>query len=664
VFSILSVILITQIPKFCYTNLSEIKDIRPLNTDSNINKNSPIYYLGSENKSDWLLHLVARIRKTKYRYREFNPYEQTRLGPGEAIEEVSSSAAVIVPLLSNLQTGSQIHNIRAAFVCGLAHGMGKPCLIVQPQGGLVELDVRDLVKMFREESQIDQYIADLLPSVVEGLRQDDLPVPVSEGILSKLDFGQTMAENETGDLKRYYYVTDEFRSVLNGKIRLVIGRKGSGKTAVFMQARDRWQPIKDNVVVDLKPDAYKLRKLRDVVLQYLAEGSRDHLQTFFWEYLLLLEVCGTILEEDYQLHLRDHNLLAPYEELARTYREGHYASGVDFSERMVQLIDRLAEKYEKEFGSGPGQLLTDGQIINLLYEHDMPALRSSLSRYLCLKDAVYILFDNLDKGWSSQGLSSDDITIVRSLVAAADRVDKYFQRSDVESHVIIFLRNDIYEFLVEVTPDRGKEAVVSIDWRDRDLLRIMINRRLVASKIHEVQDFDFLWGQICVPHVHGEASFEYLLDRCLMRPRYLLRILKLCRSVAINREHLKITAEDIDKGLEEFSNDLLADTDNEIRDVLPEAEGIVFNLIHEPWVKSRQDIERLFPQKCHTPKSRDRLFDLLLWFGVYGIFEGEDCTIYIYDTSAGYSLRKLKALVAKTPNALFRINPALEPGLR
>ena len=42
---------------------------------------------------------------------------------------------------------------------------------------------------------------------------------------------------------------------------------------------------------------------------------------------------------------------------------------------------------------------------------------------------------------------------------------------------------------------------------------------------------------ICVKLVKGEDSFQYIIDRTLMRPRVLIDCIKDCIGVAINRGH-------------------------------------------------------------------------------------------------------------------------------
>jgi energy-coupling factor transporter ATP-binding protein EcfA2 len=81
-------------------------------------------------------------------------------------------------------------------------------------------------------------------------------------------------------------------------VKVVLGRKGSGKSALFWQVRDRLKEERRRIVVDLKPDGYKLLKFKEDVLSLLQEGTLEHTIMAFWEYLILLEVAYKMLEKD------------------------------------------------------------------------------------------------------------------------------------------------------------------------------------------------------------------------------------------------------------------------------------------------------------------------------------------------------------------------------
>jgi hypothetical protein len=200
--------------------------------------------------------------------------------------------------------------------------------------------------------------------------------------------------------------------------------------------------------------------------------------------------------------------------------------------------------------------------------------------YLRLKDSLFVLFDNIDKGWPTHGLTATDVAIVRALLEATRKLERQLDRRDIKCSTLTFLRNDVYELLVEETPDRGKEGHVALDWSDPDLLREMIRRRLVYSDLPD-RPFDELWPRICVSHFAGEESSQYLIDRCLMRPRALIDLANYCHGFAVNLGHSKIEVSDISKGITAFSGDLVKDIGFEIRDVFPEAEDVLYAFIDE-----------------------------------------------------------------------------------
>ncbi|PYX09998.1 MAG: hypothetical protein DMG88_04595 [Acidobacteria bacterium] len=229
---------------------------------------------------------------------------------------------------------SPIHNIRAAFLAGLAEGFGKALLLLQDGEEPVPLDYRDLVEVFMHPSQIDDAIADFATRVTEALQETRyFEIDKEQTLLERLTFGASAAENEFRELSGYYLETDQFQRALRGEVRLVVGRKGSGKTAIFAQVRDRTRQLRQNIVADLRPDGYQLLKFKEMVLNYLGPGALEHTVTAFWEYLLLLEICYKLLQKDRIQHTRDQRLLEPYRRLASLYDSDQYVTEGDFGER-------------------------------------------------------------------------------------------------------------------------------------------------------------------------------------------------------------------------------------------------------------------------------------------------------------------------------------------
>jgi hypothetical protein len=113
--------------------------------------------------------------------------------------------------------------------------------------------------------------------------------------------------------------------------------------------RDHIRSDQKQIVLDLKPEGYQLLKFKEQVLDLLEDGTREHTITAFWEYLLLLEVAYKILEKDRNIHLRDHELYEPYHTLGLAYKQEAYSQEGDFSERMLRLIEKIAENFREKY---------------------------------------------------------------------------------------------------------------------------------------------------------------------------------------------------------------------------------------------------------------------------------------------------------------------------
>ncbi len=395
----------------------------------------------------------------------------------------------------------------------------------------------------------------------------------------------------------------------------------------------------------------------------LGPGSLEHTVTAFWEYLLLLEICYKLLEKDRVPHTRDRRLLEPYRRLASLYDTDRYVSEGDFSERLSTLLQHITDDYRAKYGEDSNRSLTQQEITELLYRHDVNKLRDQVVEYLRLKRKLYLLFDNLDKGWPTHGLTATDIAILRALLEATRKIERQLQRRDVNCSTLAFLRNDVYELLVSETPDRGKEGRVALDWSDPDLLRELIRRRLMHNDMPD-RPFEDLWHRICISHIEGEESSQYLIERCLMRPRALIDLANHCRGFAVNLGHQRIEPEDIKKGLEAFSSDLVVDIGYEIRDVLPEAENVLYVFIDEPQTLPASNLYSVLERGSILPARIPDIVNILLWYGVLGVRRTDGTVTYIY--TVNYEMPILKGIIRKleTEGLVYVVNPAFVPGLQ
>lgn len=220
---------------------------------------------------------------------------------------------------------------------------------------------------------------------------------------------------------------------------------------------------------------------------------------------------------------------------------------------------------------------------------------------------------------------------------------------------LVFLRSDIYEYVVRDTPDRDKDPAIRLEWEDEALFEDIIRLR-VATSTEIVDGFNEIWRRICEPRLDGEETFSYLLERTLARPREVLRFLSRCIEVAVNHGHKRIEAGDILHAEKLFSEDILLTTVFEIQDTYGDLGEALWAFQGRPRAQTIDQVRDLLVGEGVDPEDISEALRLLLWYDFLGIagpgFEKEE---YSYTRST--DIRRLLGPV-EAGRAKFVVNPA------
>jgi hypothetical protein len=184
-----------------------------------------------------------------------------------------------------------------------------------------------------------------------------------------------------------------------------------------------------------------------------------------------------------------------------------------------------------------------------------------------------------------------------------------------------------------------------------------VGRRIAQSTGIE-RPFDELWATFFAPHVRGEDSFQFILSRTLMRPREVLRFVRDCISTAINHRRTKVTEDDILQAVHAYSAEALVDISLEMRDVKPQYDNVPYAFIGCNSVLSRNGVETKLREARIHETDLPEVIDLLLWFGVLGIYISEDEERYSYQFE-----HDPKLMTAGLKNYAFCVHPAFRPAL-
>lgn len=622
------------------------------------NSEAPLYAVKGSIPTEGDLRFMATLRRSAVRFRSLDIIETPRISLYELRRQVSASLAVAVHLLSPARKGALVHNARCALVAGIAMAEGKAVLMLEEGVNPQPIDYRDLLSSYQTPNAVPGLVEPFLREVIALLQDGDHKSgPVSEGALENLDLGDTAAENESQSLKYYFVRTAQFGEARRGSARLIVGRKGAGKTALFYGIRDSMPKGHNQLLLELKPEGHQFTKLREAVLERLSTGLQEHTLTAFWNYILLCELTEQIREVDYSWAQRQPDRLVLFDQVIGEYSRQVPATAGDFSERLLRQVERMEERFAER---GSTRTVTGGELTQALFRGEIERLDDVLAPYLEEKKDVWVLVDNLDKGWPTRGTRSSDILILRTLLEATRKLQRQLERRGVGFHSMVFLRNDIYDHLLTETADRGKDTAIMLEWDDIESFRQLIQHR-VRSSVGRDLTFAEAWAAIADPFVDTHESFDYMLRRTLMRPRDLLVFVQRAIGVAINRRHSRATGEDILKAEDSYSDDMLLNTAYELRDVHPDMVDVLYVFQSAPLVIARKEVTALIA-RAHIPEaSRTEILRLLAWFGFLGVVEdGKDDPLFSYQMR--YNIDKLLAPIDLGRGA-FSVHPAFHRAL-
>ena len=151
--------------------------------------------------------------------------------------------------------------------------------------------------------------------------------------------GDIRAENDHEMLDRVFYETPDYRSILEEhKRRIVVGRRGTGKSAMFYKLQGHWRAEPRTLQIELTPVETDVIGLRPIIALFGTKPSYLRAACkLAWRYALLQEILSE-LSENYKV--RSDNDFRGAVEFTRLWREG----GKSITQRLLRSLNAKVDK--------------------------------------------------------------------------------------------------------------------------------------------------------------------------------------------------------------------------------------------------------------------------------------------------------------------------------
>ncbi|WP_328781130.1 hypothetical protein OHT68_20425 [Streptomyces canus] len=373
-----------------------------------------------------------------------------------------------------------------------------------------------------------------------------------EPLLARVHFGREDAERDVTEgllLRGGFLPNAAYRAAMSGRKMLIIGRKGSGKSAVCMQLMaDGGTTYAERVLVT--PDEAAGEEIRRFELQGL---PGDSAKALIWRYVFAVHAARHIVAHAKGAHGVGHKADS-VKALARFLKQnGESAGGERLVDRLAQGARGLQTSLSLDaFGVKAGLDLAQAPSEGAQAARQLEVVEAGVARAFgqlgCAgaHGPLLVMVDQLELVWSAE---ADSISMVIGLMLAAKHAAGLYGRS---ARFLLFLRADIYDSLSFGEGDKYRGDELRISWTEQ-ALRDLALARARASAGEEVTE-ERLWGEVFPALVGDEETPSHLFRRCLPRPRDAIQFLNLCQETAwlINGRE-RITQEDVLQAGRQFS---------------------------------------------------------------------------------------------------------------
>src|SRR4051794_16271701 len=103
-----------------------------------------------------------------------------------------------------------------------------------------------------------------------------------------------------------------------------------------------------------------------------------------------------------------------------------------------------------------GRRIAPEQLTNIVFRGGIADAKRLVVRHATHTEHIVFLFDNIDKGWATNGIDQLDVRLVRLLLEALEKVQRDLAADRKDFLFVVFLRNDVFEMMISDTPDKSK----------------------------------------------------------------------------------------------------------------------------------------------------------------------------------------------------------------
>jgi hypothetical protein len=490
------------------------------------------------------------------------------------LNTIIKSKSVVLHMLGTDKVGNHENNAEFSFYAGLACGLDKKVLLIAPGPFVAPIDYTDILMEYDTAEECVSKTRDWIEKNVkiEGAR---ITSTEDEDIsLLKLGIGIEIAEEEESSLIDYYVEIDPYRRALRRKSAFFIGRKGVGKSALFIKLKHDLEQDGDIITVPLKPESEELLENVDLARLFTGDVSKGRFLSCVWMFVIYSKILLSIEKNN-------RGKMLNYPESSVEYRLGKYVSDnrALLESNFYSAVEFIWKKYFVATD------ITTPQFLEAFHKEVLAGIKKILGEYFNKNKytKIFVLADNLDKTWDANNDLTLQVLMILSLLETSGKIKDDLKISEINISTMLFLRKDIFNLILKKSrePDKLIAKSMEINWNNYpEKLRAIVEKRIRYvlsldddSSVVNVWDTYFKFKNI-----KTKDPYAYIEKHIVKRPRDIIYFMSSLFESAINKDKKVIDDEDIEYAIEQYASFLNQNLIAELKAQYPRIEDVLYDV--------------------------------------------------------------------------------------
>ena len=355
---------------------------------------------------------------------------------------------------------------------------------------------------------------------------------------SDVDWGEDEAKNDDS-LDKYFVEFPGYEKILEGKKRYIIGRKGTGKSAILQKIRLQSFSDPESFFTDISLRDFPLNDFKALGDRSLQDKSK---YVSGWKFLLLTEVANLILQ--------DNSIQETQElEAIKKFLNDNFPDGISIAETIHKLRQNENKILAGWAGlSGEHSKLTGTEATALIHYNKAVKTFANLLTKIHTNSTFILLIDELDEGY--QARDSNLNLVILSLLRATDELFNFFKNSGIKCIPVLVLRSDIFDSLEDNDLNKIDDYVLRLNWTTNEndpwSLKQIAEKRIAATVKEKYPGLEIenYWTLVADENSVPKGLWQYICILTFSRPRDIIKLLKYCSK---NIKSNKLTLSDVQR---------------------------------------------------------------------------------------------------------------------